>query len=243
MFEGSIDRLEAIPGRLEDAYDGFVARVEATWDLVAALLPAGGELITWYVKQKMEEIREYCNRILERVRGALDRYRSVLRLFEVSYLWTREVLGPVSEVRDALPDAEDFNLDHWQDDARPRYDTIVGEQQGALGDYAQRASFISGWLEDVAGENVDYLLALLETVAEVISTLVQAAVEAASAVGAAEAISSISGLVGDLVTAGIERLGQIGRRVSQILSNVGELERNAYSHLPGGNWPPAVKRA
>ncbi|HEX5542968.1 MAG TPA: hypothetical protein VFX60_15635 [Micromonospora sp.] len=202
-----------------------------------------GPLLLWWIKGKLESVRDGLQTIIEKVQYALDHQVPVLSLMRTSFRWVTEVKTPVSDLSFTTTDPADYNLAKWTGDASSLYSSMAGKQKAAVDETVVKAEFISQWLFKMAKANVDYAVELAKIVTGMAGKITQAAIDAATVIDIPWAIDTLAKMIGDLVTAGLNNLLTIGQRFMDALGNVRDIATQVGDHskLPGGNWPEAVR--
>lgn len=202
-----------------------------------------GPLIMWWIKGKLESVRDGLQTIIEKVQYALDHQVPVISLIRTSFRWVHEVKTPVSDLSFTTTEPADENLAKWTGDAASAYHAKAGKQKAAVDESVVKAEFISQWLFKIAKANVDYAVELAKIVTGLAGKLTQAAIDATTVIDIPWAIDALAKMIGDIVTAGLNTLLTIGERFVDALGNVRDIATQVGDHskLPGGNWPEAVR--
>jgi hypothetical protein len=221
------------------ATDGFTALVENIRS-VAFLL--GTTAMSWIIR-RLHEIREAINKLLERVKYAIEHETPVISLIKISFRWVHEVKTPISGLSFVTTEPRDEDLVRWSGDAASAYARKSAQQKAAVDEAAAKAEFISQWLFKIAKSNVDYAVQLAKIVTNVAAKIVEAVAEAGGVITIPLVVETLGNAIGSLVESGLNTLLEIGKRFVEALGNVRDLASQVGDHskLPGGRWPEAVR--
>ncbi|HEX5596381.1 MAG TPA: hypothetical protein VFX61_10240 [Micromonosporaceae bacterium] len=235
-FNSALEQIQIGIDQCVEKFNELVAQVnEWRWLL--------GPIALWWIKGKLQSVRDGLQVIIDKVKYALDHQIPVLSLITTSFRWVREVKTPASDLSFMTTEPADENLAKWTGDAASAYHSKAGKQKAAVDETVVKAEFISQWLFKIAKANVDYAVELAKIVTGLAGKLTQAAIDAATVIDIPWAIDTLAKMVGDLVTAGLNQLLTIGERFVDALGNVRDIATQVGDHskLPGGNWPEAVR--
>lgn len=221
------------------ATDGFAALVEKVRS-VAFLL--GSAAMSWII-QRLKDVKEAIDKLLERVKYAIEHETPVISLINISFRWVREVKTPISELSFVTTEPRDEDLVRWNGDAASAYARKSGQQKAAVDEAVAKAEFISQWLFKIAKSNVDYAVELAKIVTNVAAKIVEAVAEAGGVITIPLVVETLGNAIGGLVESGLNTLLTIGQRFVEALGNVRDLATQVGDHskLPGGRWPEAVR--
>lgn|SRR5690606_36343041 len=107
------------------------------------------------------------------------------------------------------------------------------------------ASFMSGWLADIATDNVEYITFLLGKLGEVTNIIVESVGRLTNA-GGATIIWEVARLVGAAIQVAIDHLGVIANNIAEMVRRLIDANDQVlldFSFFPDGRWPEAVTRA
>lgn len=202
-----------------------------------------GAIALWWIRNKLQEVRDALQTVIDKVRYAMDHQVPVLSLMRTSFRWVTEVKTPVSELSFITTEPEDEDFAKWTGDAANRYAAKSAQQKAAVDETVVKAEFISQWLFKIAKANVDYAVELAKIVTGLAGKFTQAAIDAATVIDIPWAIDTLAKMVGDIVTAGLNTLLAVQQRFVEALGNVRDIATQVGDHskLPGGNWPEAVR--
>jgi len=137
------------------------------------------------------------------------------------------------------------NLAQWDDEARRAFDDIVDQQRASVQAVEDMASFMSGWLADIATDNVEYITFLLGKLGEVTNIIVESVGRLTNA-GGATIIWEVARLVGAAIQVAIDHLGVIANNIAEMVRRLIDANDQVlldFSFFPDGRWPEAVTRA
>ncbi|MEQ4301170.1 hypothetical protein ABNF97_07225 [Plantactinospora sp. B6F1] len=224
---------------IKKAVDGFndlVSKVNKwAWALGAAAL--------WWIKSKLDAVRDALGKVLEKVKYALEHQTPVLSLINISFQWVKQVKTPVSELSFSTTEPRDEDLVRWSGDAASAYTRKAGQQKAAVDEAVGKAEFISQWLFKIAKANVDFAVELAKIVTGLAKRIVEAAAEAGGVITIPLVVETLGDAVGSLVESGLNTLLTVGQRFVDALGNIRDLATQVGDHskLPGGKWPEAVR--
>lgn len=222
--------------KIIDKYNAAVGHIN-DWKYVL------GPVMIW-ISDEVKKLRDALDKVVKLVQYAAEHHMPVVSLIVQSFNWQDHVQKDVAAMVGSVEVPADPNLAYWEGAAATEYRNRAKVQRDAvdaIGGEGGKADAISKWLMDIAQLNVEFMTGLVKIVADFLGALVSAAIEAATVVEIPAAVMDVSGAVGGIVTAGINRLGEIATRLMQTLDQI----RNAKSlmndpRLPGGQWPQAV---
>nr|MDT0663510.1 hypothetical protein [Micromonospora sp. DSM 115978] len=199
--------------------------------------------VLYWVRQRLDAVREVLRQVVERVEYAIEHQTPVLSLISASFAWLTDVQRPVSNIAGEVSRPQRAGFDTWSGDAADAYRRVVAGQQAAAVEVAGRADFISEWLFGIARANVDYAVELARIVTSLAGKLVEAATEVATVIDIPWAVEALAEAAGELFKAGLDNLLSIGVRFVEAIGNVRDLQARLgdQSRLPGGHWPEAIR--
>ncbi|MFK3985255.1 hypothetical protein ACI2K4_33385 [Micromonospora sp. NPDC050397] len=235
-FNTAFDQIREGAQKAVDAFNDLVAKVNRWAWLI-------GPAALWWIKHNLDAIRDALDKVLEKVRYAIEHQLPVLSLISISFRWVGEVKTPVSELSFAATEPADEDLVKWTGDAAAAYTRKSTQQKAAIDESVLKAEFISQWLFKIAKANVDFAAELAKIVTGLANKIVEAAAEAGGVITLPLVIETLGNSVGTLVEEGLNILITVGQRFVDALGNVRDLATQVGDHskLPGGNWPQAVR--
>lgn len=235
-FNTAFDQIREGIKKAVDAFNDLVNTVNKwAWLIGAAAM--------WWIKNNLDSIRAALNKMIEKVKYAIEHQMPVLSLINISFRWVREAKTPVSELSFATTEPADEELVKWTGDAASAYARKAGQQKAAVDESVAKAEFISQWLFKIAKANVDFAAELAKIVTGLANKIVEAAAEAGGVITLPLVIETLGNAVGTLVEAGLNVLISVGQRFVDALGNIRDLATQVGDHskLPGGKWPEAVR--
>lgn len=245
---GTVDQIQ---GNLNEAFDSAKEAVDeiieklgkiedsTSWERVIVFGPIPAKLI----RNKVDKLKEAKDKFVEILEDALPRRVPVLSLMVQSFAWIDNVKTPISNLSPQVETWRDENIVYWSGAPGWSYrNDKVAAQRAAIDDVAGKADKISDWLFDIAQRNVEYMVRFAYFAGEVLGNYAQCAIEAASLIGVAEAVSTAADVVGDYVARMVEELTDIAKRFVEAVGDKREIHSvlGDYTNLPGGKWPEAV---
>lgn len=228
---------------IDKAVEAFEKIVNIAMDWKWGLAGGTGWAAQWWMKSNLDDIRDALNSVIERVNHAVERQLPVVSLIIASFRWLHDVYTPASELPSGITDPISDNFWRWTGVAANAYKAEVTKQVSAAKDIVEKSDFISQWLFKVGQGNLDYAVGLAKIVTGIAGDLAQAASEAVTVIDLPWALSTLAGTIGDLVTAGLDNLLDIGVRFVEALGNVRDIvaEVGDHTNFPGGKWPQTVR--
>ncbi|GGU66761.1 hypothetical protein [Lentzea flava] len=236
--------LADFPAQLEKSFSGVEQKVEECRQQFQALIDTVnnwrivlGVPVMWWISQKIKQIREALQKVIQLARTARDHYAPVIGLIVQAFNWIDNVKNPMNGLAH-----QPGNLPYyWEGTASTAYQAKVATQNEAIGVVATKAGEIGKWLMEIAKYNTEYMTELLGMLTEVAGALVKAVINAGTVVNIPFAVSDVADLVGSLVEKSLTHLVGIINRLVEALSKTLEV-RGMMSDikLPGGKWPQAI---
>lgn len=206
----------------------------------------GGDPESPYGRTRFTEDEGGEGGIVDLATKMVEHHTPVLSLFIMSSRWVTDVKSPISNMFAHLWQPEDGrNLAQWDDEARRAFDDIIDQQKDAVQAVEDMASFMSGWLADIATSNVEYITYLTSKLGELTSTIIKAVGRLTNTAGGS-IIWDVAEVVGEAVSKAIDHLGEIARNIAEMIKRIIEANNKVlldFSFFPDGKWPEAVTRA
>lgn len=245
-FQNKTDELDAKRGEVENKWNEAVRKVNSALDDVGWFTDN-----IWFLNDDVDRLRELTNECSKRLQELLNDIVKVVRgsvpvlsLFDAAVRWSNDIQQPVSSSSGIVSQPAVFSLRQWEGTAKDAYYINVLPMQGkAVDGITTTSTGVSKWLADVASKNLNFMLELITPVAELLNSIVAAAVAAASVAGLLEAI----GKAADAIGKAVEKILLI---IKDTAKKVGETMKMAVDALtiandngpfPGGRWPDSVR--
>ncbi len=233
-FDGAF---KAVDTAVRQVIDDFNAGVKNVYDHRWVL----GPLLYW-VQQDLKRARDGLDKVLQIVRTAFEHHLPVVSLIYQSFGWLNQVKAPMTSLAGRAAH-EEIVMRSWSGPARDVYNAKRDEQVKAIGDVGAKADFISGWLKDLAINNVAFMTELMRGVTDLVGKFAGAAIKTATVVGIPAAASDLGDMVADAVTKSLNALTKIAEKFMAALGDAQQIvskitDRTLYD---GGNWPQAVR--
>ncbi|BCJ50711.1 hypothetical protein Asp14428_21860 [Actinoplanes sp. NBRC 14428] len=244
LLRQSTEQVSQQHSRVGDELNKLISTVNGTLSKMGKLKWLGGpaaiaaaEIYGDKVHDAMERLKAEVERILELVKKILDEAVPVVSLITRAFDWLAEVHAPVTGMSDTAAQYT-INLNNWSGPAKQAYDQRVPIQVKGIDGFAGAAGELAGWLSDLAAANASYILSLFKPLFDIGGALGAALVDAATIVGALEAIGKSGELVQIAVTAMYEALDQAVQHVMGVIGKMVDAKK-VMGEL-GDSWPQMV---
>jgi hypothetical protein len=223
--------------KLIDTVNGTLSRMGKVKWLGGLAGIAAAELYGDKVHDALERLKAEVEKVLELVKKILDEAVPVISLITRAFDWLGSVHGPVSAMSDTAAQYT-INLNNWSGAAKQAYDQRVPIQVKGIDGFAEAAGEMAGWLSDLAAANASDIVSLFKPLFDIAGALGAALVDAATIVGALEAIGKSGELVQIAVNAMYEALDQAVQHVMGVIGKMVDAKK-VMGDL-GDEWPQMV---
>jgi hypothetical protein len=233
---------------VKEGIESLIAVVNQAIDTLnrMGLIPGWPFLVAHWLKHHLEgtlgRIQATVIEAIDKAEEALEHSTPIISLIISSFRWISEVKTPLSDLSSVVSSPRDQNMYSWSGDAASAYHDKVSAQQGAVDQSTNLASWMSGWLVDIATSNAEYATELAKMLSDLAGKLIVAAGEAATVAGVPWALEQASDAMSDVLSSTLKILEEIGLRLVEAVGNIQDLQSQVGDHsaLPGGRWPQAV---
>jgi hypothetical protein len=235
-FEGAIRRIGESIAEAVKGFNDLIGDIKKwAWAL-------GAPVMLW-IKNKMDDVREGLQKLIEKVQWVVEHAGGVPSLIITSFKWLSMVQTPASLIAGQIGN-KDLMLSYWEGQAATVYGERSTAQAAAATDMATKADFISTWLFTIAKGNVEYAVKAAENISMLAGELTQAAIDAGGVLTILEAVNTLAGAVGSLVENALNMLFNIANQVVDALQKMRDVNASMGNKAamtgPGGTWPQAV---
>jgi hypothetical protein len=198
---------------------------------------AAAQIYGGKVHGAMEKLKNAVEAVLKLVKKILDEGIPVVSLVTRAFDWLSQVQAPVNAMSDTAAQYT-ININNWSGPAKTAYDQRVPIQTKAINTLGSAAADMASWLADLATANAAYIVSLFKPLFDIGGALAAALVDAATIVGALEAIGKSGELVQIAVSAMYEALQNA---VDHVMGVIGKMvdAKKATGNL-GDSWPQMV---
>lgn len=231
-------------GQVGDALNKLISTVNGTLsDLgnVSWLGGLGGIAAARYYGNKvhnaMERLKKAVEEVLRLVKKILDEGIPVISLITRAFDWLEQVHAPVTAMSDTAAQYT-INVNNWSGPAKRAYDQRVPIQTKAIDTLATAGGDMASWLADLAAANAAYIVSLFKPLFDIAGALGAALVDAATVVGALEAIGKTGELVQIAVDAMYEALANAVDHVTGVINKM--VDAKKITGELGDSWPQMV---
>ncbi|GID96295.1 hypothetical protein ACFQFC_08835 [Amorphoplanes digitatis] len=227
-----------------DALDKLISTVNGTLsDLgkVSWLGGLGGIAAAHFYGDKvhdaMERLKKAVVEVLALVKKILDEGIPVFSLITRAFDWLDRVHAPVTAMSDTAAQYT-INVNNWDGPAKRAYDQRVPIQVKAIDGLAAAGGDMASWLAELAAANAAYIVSLFKPLFDIAGALGAAIVDAATVVGALEAIGKSGELVQIAVNAMYEGLENGVNHVTEVVNKM--VDAKKVTGELGDSWPQMV---
>lgn len=244
-LQSAIDKLTTEIDRFDPEFRKLVSIINRSLHTAAFVSPLGALLFSRKVQGKVETLHGKLNELADEVGKILAASTPIFSLISVSALWTEEVLPELSGAVGLARDIRANALHAWGGDAGRAYQEKRWGQAKALEGTTGDVKDTAQWLVDVAVLNAKFLIAITQPVIDVVQSMIEAAIDAASVAGVLEAIGAVAEAIARSAGSILEIVKQTADHTYESLSKLSEARiiLNDNTVFPGeGSWPQAVNR-
>jgi hypothetical protein len=189
------------------------------------------------VHDAMTRLKNAVEGVLDLVKKILDESIPVFSLITRAFDWLNEVHAPVTAMSDTAA-MYTINVNNWSGPAKKAYDQRVPIQTKAIDTLAGAGGELAGWLSELAAANAAYIVSLFKPLFDIGGALAAAIVDAATIVGALEAIGKGAELVQIAVNAMYEALENGVNHVTEVINKM--VDAKKITGELGDSWPEMV---
>lgn len=231
-------------GKVSDALNKLISAVNSTLSRMGKLSWLGGlggaaaaHLYGEKIRAAMEKLKKAVEDVLRLVKKILDEGIPVISLIGRAFDWLDTVQAPVNSMSDTAAQYT-INLNNWSGPVKTAYDQRVPIQTKAIDALGSAGGEMASWLADLAAANAAYIVSLFKPLFDIGGALGAALVDAATIVGALEAIGKSGELVQIAVSAMYEALENGVNHVTGVINKMVDAKK-VVGDL-GDSWPQMV---
>ena len=226
--------------RLKQVWDKLCNDVNSLLRAAQHLLNTDSAWASFYewctdtIKDAIKKIRE----LFQKIKTSMDKYIDLLTrttkdgfpvvsLLEAGMAYTETVLPNVSSLSTDMVGSG--KIDSWDAPAHDTYKARCVDQQDAVENCTERVKDVSGWLDDVAKGNVEFMTKTGDKLSEILDRLVRVAIDGGETVAGAVtqaplALKDFSDVIGGLVAAAMQYEMDLANHLTDAIGKMNELE-------------------
>jgi hypothetical protein len=244
VLKEASDKVGDQHGKVRDALTKLISTVDDTMSSLGRLSlltglggVAAAQIYVHKVHDALERLKKAVEDVLRLVKKILDEGIPVLSLISRAFDWLDQVHAPVTALSDTAATYK-INVNNWSGPAKMAYDQRVPIQVKAIDGLAGAGGDMASWLADLAAANAAYIVSLFKPLFDIAGALGAALVDAATFLGALEAIGKSGEVVQIAVSAMYEALENAVNHVTGVINKM--VDAKKATGALGDSWPQMV---
>jgi hypothetical protein len=246
VLKDASDKVADQHGKVGDSLNKLISTVNGTLSDLGKVSWLGGlggvgaaQFYGGKVRDATEGLKTTVEDVLRLVKKILDEGIPVLSLITRAFDWLDQVHAPVTALSDTAA-MYTINVNNWSGPAKTAYSQRVPIQTKAIDTLAAAGGEMASWLADLAAANAAYIVSMFKPLFDIAGALGAAIVDAATIVGALEAIGKTGELVQIAVAAMYEALANAVDHVTGVINKM--VDAKKITGELGDSWPQMVTK-